>query len=109
MVKYFSTTCRSIFNLFLCLHKLIIDVKSLQFSVSITCRTELTGSVIIILNCRIAAIALQPRSRGYLTLRSVDPAEPPILHANYFSNEHELNVLVDGARIAFKLANTTVS
>lgn len=56
----------------------------------------------------IAVIALHPKSRGYLTLRSADPTEPPILQPNYFLEEHELNVLVDGARVAYRLANTTL-
>lgn len=58
---------------------------------------------------RIAAIALQPRSRGFVSIRSVDPTQPPIMQPNYFYDEHELNVIVDAARIAYKLVNTTVS
>ncbi|CAK1541634.1 unnamed protein product [Leptosia nina] len=56
----------------------------------------------------ISAIALQPRSRGYLTLRSIDPTEPPIMQPNYFFNEHELEVLVEAARTAYRLTNTTI-
>nr|XP_026501327.1 glucose dehydrogenase [FAD, quinone]-like [Vanessa tameamea]XP_026501328.1 glucose dehydrogenase [FAD, quinone]-like [Vanessa tameamea] len=56
----------------------------------------------------ISAIALQPRSRGYLTLKSIDPTQPPLMQPNYFLNEHELNVAADAARIAYRLANTTI-
>ncbi|CAH2093881.1 unnamed protein product [Euphydryas editha] len=56
----------------------------------------------------ISAIAVQPRSRGYLTLQSVDPTQPPLMQPNYFLDEHELNVLVDAARISYRLANTTI-
>ncbi|KAG6446817.1 glucose dehydrogenase [FAD, quinone] [Manduca sexta] len=56
----------------------------------------------------ISAVALQPRSRGYLTLQSVDPTAPPLMQPNYFLDEHELNVLVDAARIAYRLSNTTI-
>ncbi|VVC99737.1 unnamed protein product [Leptidea sinapis] len=56
----------------------------------------------------IAAISLQPRSRGYLTLQSLDPAQPPLMQPNYFYDEHELNVLVDAAKTAYRLANTTI-
>ncbi|XP_026740214.1 glucose dehydrogenase [FAD, quinone]-like [Trichoplusia ni] len=56
----------------------------------------------------IAAIALQPRSRGFVSIRSVDPTQPPIMQPNYFYDEHELNVIVDAARIAYKLVNTTI-
>nr|XP_034827831.1 glucose dehydrogenase [FAD, quinone]-like [Maniola hyperantus] len=56
----------------------------------------------------ISAIALQPRSRGYLTLESTDPQQPPKLQPNYFLDEHELDVVVDAARIAYRIANTTI-
>ncbi|XP_034827830.2 glucose dehydrogenase [FAD, quinone]-like [Maniola hyperantus] len=56
----------------------------------------------------ISVIAVQPRSRGYLTLESTDPQQPPKLQPNYFLEEHELDVIVDGARIAYRLANTTI-
>ncbi|XP_052738928.1 glucose dehydrogenase [FAD, quinone] [Bicyclus anynana] len=56
----------------------------------------------------ISAIALQPRSRGYLTLESTDPLQPPVMQPNYFLDEHELDVLVDASRIAYRLANTTI-
>ncbi|CAG4932911.1 unnamed protein product [Colias eurytheme] len=56
----------------------------------------------------ISPIALQPRSRGYLTLRSADPFDKPVLQPNYFDEEHELNVLVEASKIAYRLANTTL-
>ncbi|CAH2052115.1 unnamed protein product, partial [Iphiclides podalirius] len=56
----------------------------------------------------IAAIALQPRSRGYVTLRSTNPADPPVMQPNYFYDEHEMNVLVEASRVAYRLANTTI-
>ncbi|CAK1541633.1 unnamed protein product [Leptosia nina] len=55
----------------------------------------------------ISPIALQPRSRGFLTLSSTDPFDPPIMQPNYFDDEHELNVLVEASKIAYQLANTT--
>ncbi|KAJ8711297.1 hypothetical protein PYW07_008539 [Mythimna separata] len=56
----------------------------------------------------ISAIALQPRSRGFVSIRSVDPTQAPVMQPNYFYEDHELNVLVDAARIAYRLANTTI-
>ncbi|XP_063541276.1 glucose dehydrogenase [FAD, quinone]-like isoform X1 [Cydia strobilella] len=56
----------------------------------------------------ISAIALQPRSRGYLAVGSADPLQPPLMQPNYFFDEHELDVLVDAAWIAHRLANTTI-
>ena len=29
---------------------------------------------------------LRPQSRGYVTLRSKDPEDPPLIHPNYFPN-----------------------
>ncbi|CAG9559115.1 unnamed protein product [Danaus chrysippus] len=56
----------------------------------------------------ISVVALQPRSRGYLTLQSTDPTQPPLMEPNYFYDDYELKVLIDGARIAYRLANTTI-
>ncbi|XP_072934415.1 glucose dehydrogenase [FAD, quinone]-like [Epargyreus clarus] len=56
----------------------------------------------------IYAVCLQPRSRGYLTLQSQDPQYPPFMEPNYFDNEHELNVVVEAAKIAYRLANSTI-
>ncbi|CAH4027729.1 unnamed protein product [Pieris brassicae] len=56
---------------------------------------------------KISPIALQPHSRGYLTLKSANPSDPPIMQPNYFSDDHELNVLVEASKIAYRLANTT--
>ncbi|CAG9104105.1 unnamed protein product [Plutella xylostella] len=56
----------------------------------------------------ISAISLQPRSRGYLTLQSTNPADPPLMQPNYFLEGHEMEVLVDAAKIAYRLANTTI-
>ncbi|XP_032526853.2 glucose dehydrogenase [FAD, quinone]-like [Danaus plexippus] len=56
----------------------------------------------------ISVVALQPRSRGYLTLQSTDPTQPPLMEPNYFYDDHELKVLIDGAKIAYRLANTTI-
>ena len=57
---------------------------------------------------RISCIALNPKSRGYVSIRSVDPTQPPVLQPNYLHEEHDLDVIVDAARIAYALANTTV-
>ncbi|CAF4916935.1 unnamed protein product [Pieris macdunnoughi] len=56
----------------------------------------------------ISAIALQPKSRGFLTLRSGDPFDHPLFHPNYFQDDHDLAVLVEAARTAYRLANTTI-
>ncbi|WP_322102488.1 GMC family oxidoreductase [Paraburkholderia sp. J41] len=47
---------------------------------------------------------VRPRSRGWLGLRSPDPAAPPQIHPNYFADPHDRELLVRGLRLARKLA-----
>ncbi|XP_015520001.1 glucose dehydrogenase [FAD, quinone] [Neodiprion lecontei] len=53
-----------------------------------------------------APTLLRPRSRGYITLRDADPDSPPIIVPNYFGDPHDLDVLVQGALIAYNLSQT---
>jgi choline dehydrogenase len=48
----------------------------------------------------------QPRSRGFLKLRSADPMDAPIITPGYFSAEEDLDALVEGVRLAQALAHT---
>ncbi|MCZ6771073.1 MAG: choline dehydrogenase [Proteobacteria bacterium] len=48
------------------------------------------------------------RSVGRLTLRSADPTDKPLIDPNYFADEADLEVLVEGVKIARKLLNSTV-
>jgi choline dehydrogenase-like flavoprotein len=52
----------------------------------------------------IAAVALQPRSRGSVRLRSADPHDAPDIDPNYLADPEDLRVLVEGARIAGRIA-----
>ncbi|XP_054004393.1 glucose dehydrogenase [FAD, quinone]-like isoform X2 [Hylaeus anthracinus] len=54
----------------------------------------------------VTALLLRPRSAGYVKLRSTDPQEHPILVSNYFKDTHDLDVLIDGAKIAHKISET---
>jgi choline dehydrogenase len=47
---------------------------------------------------------LQPQSRGEIMLRSPDPREAPSIHANYLDAEVDRRTLVDGLRIARRIA-----
>ncbi len=47
---------------------------------------------------------LQPESRGYISLKSTDPLAHPKIQPNYFSAENDVKVLVEGIKIARKLA-----
>jgi choline dehydrogenase-like flavoprotein len=43
-------------------------------------------------------ILLRPRSRGRVKLRSKDPFHPPLLYANYFDDDYDLQILVEGVK-----------
>lgn len=45
-------------------------------------------------------------SRGHISLRSDDPAAPPVIDPNYLSEKADLDVLVSGLRLARKIART---
>lgn len=49
---------------------------------------------------------IRPRSLGSLTLRSANPADPPCIHAGYLSAPRDLAALVEGVKIARRLAHT---
>jgi choline dehydrogenase len=55
----------------------------------------------------IGPVAIKPRSRGTVTLRSADPRERPAIDPNYLDDPEDLRVLVEGARIAKRLAATS--
>ncbi|MFQ5562197.1 MAG: GMC family oxidoreductase [Parvularculaceae bacterium] len=46
---------------------------------------------------------LRPKSRGAVTLASVDPTAPPAIDPNFLSDEDDLQRLVKGARISLRL------
>ena len=48
----------------------------------------------------ISTILLQPKSRGYVELKSPDPAEQPVLHPRFLDNEEDVARLIHGLRIA---------
>jgi choline dehydrogenase len=50
-------------------------------------------------------VAQRPQSRGRLALSSADPQAPPQIDLNFLSVQRELDVLVDGVRTCWKLAN----
>ncbi|XP_063219271.1 glucose dehydrogenase [FAD, quinone]-like [Bacillus rossius redtenbacheri] len=55
----------------------------------------------------VRGILLRPKSRGFLTLNSTNPVwGPPIIYPRYFSESPDLDVVVDGIRIATQLAYT---
>ncbi len=48
----------------------------------------------------------RPDSRGAVSLRSPDPADRPVIHANYLSAPSDQHAMVAGARIGQRIART---
>ncbi|MBO9202145.1 MULTISPECIES: GMC family oxidoreductase [Niastella] len=55
---------------------------------------------------RFLPIVATPKSTGSIALRSNDPAQPPVIKANYLQNEMDLKVLMEGYRLTRELAFT---
>jgi choline dehydrogenase-like flavoprotein len=47
---------------------------------------------------------LQPVSRGFVRLRSTDPADKPVIKPNYLSTDEDRRVAADSVRVARKIA-----
>lgn len=54
----------------------------------------------------IAPLLMRPRSRGYLQLRSSDARVHPLIHANYYDDPLDMAVMVEGLKMAHRLAQT---
>lgn len=54
----------------------------------------------------LSTILLRPRSVGYLTLRSSNILDPPVIEPNYLSNETDLLTLVEGFKHLREAAKT---
>jgi choline dehydrogenase len=54
----------------------------------------------------LAVGALEPRSRGRLTLAAADPDVPPVMDHGYLSDPHDVTVLLEGIERARELAAT---
>jgi choline dehydrogenase len=48
---------------------------------------------------------LQPTSRGFIRLRSADPAQAPVIQPNYLSTEEDRRVAGDSIRVARRIAS----
>ncbi len=46
----------------------------------------------------ISVVLLHPESKGSITLRSINPADPPKIQANYLTSEQDLKILIEGLK-----------
>ncbi|MGA9314987.1 MAG: GMC family oxidoreductase N-terminal domain-containing protein [Solirubrobacteraceae bacterium] len=53
----------------------------------------------------LAAVGLQPASRGHLRLRDANPATPPVIEPSYLSDERDFKPMLHGIRLARQIAN----
>jgi choline dehydrogenase len=53
--------------------------------------------------CQATCIPCRPESRGWLRIRSPDPAAPPSIQPNYLSTQADKDTLIAGLRIARKV------
>jgi choline dehydrogenase len=49
---------------------------------------------------------IRPNSRGRITLRSSNPLDAPLIHANYFADPRDTQAVVEGLRIARAIGET---
>ncbi|KAI5706199.1 hypothetical protein M8J75_005714 [Diaphorina citri] len=49
---------------------------------------------------------LYPRSRGKVLLKDSHPLTPPLIHANFFNDTRDLDVIVEGIKMAIELSKT---
>ncbi|KAI5642555.1 GMC oxidoreductase domain-containing protein [Phthorimaea operculella] len=54
------------------------------------------------------AVALLPRSVGYLTLQSADPRDPPLFYPEYFTHPDDMLMVKDAARYIQRIFDTDV-
>ncbi|XP_031838213.1 glucose dehydrogenase [FAD, quinone] [Nomia melanderi] len=55
----------------------------------------------------ILPLLLRPRSSGWVRLRSRNPLAAPDINPNYFTHKEDMDVLVEGIRIAMQVSNTS--
>lgn len=54
----------------------------------------------------ILPLLLRPKSTGWVKLRSKNPLHKPVIEPNYFAHQEDINVLVEGIKIAINMSST---
>jgi choline dehydrogenase len=57
------------------------------------------------LEAAVMVFHMKPRSRGRISLRSADPAEPPLVERGFLSDARDLPVIVEGIELARRIAD----
>ncbi|KAI4503240.1 hypothetical protein M0802_001462 [Mischocyttarus mexicanus] len=56
----------------------------------------------------ILPLLLKPKSTGWIRLKSKNPLTHPDINPNYFAHKEDMDILIDGIRIAISVSNTSV-
>ncbi|XP_023210401.1 glucose dehydrogenase [FAD, quinone]-like [Centruroides sculpturatus] len=48
----------------------------------------------------------RPKSRGFVSIRSSDPHDDPVIDLNFFSHPYDLKVIVEGFKYCLRMAST---
>lgn len=51
-------------------------------------------------------VLLRPKSRGYITLRSRNPYEHPVINPNYLSHPDDVATIVEGMKLAIQIGHS---
>ncbi|XP_014216414.1 glucose dehydrogenase [FAD, quinone]-like [Copidosoma floridanum] len=54
----------------------------------------------------IVPVLMRPKSRGHVKLRGPDPLDPPVLEANYYERQEDVDAMVRGIKAAIRVAST---
>ncbi|XP_023248307.1 glucose dehydrogenase [FAD, quinone]-like [Copidosoma floridanum] len=54
----------------------------------------------------IVPVLMRPKSRGRVKLRGPDPLDPPVLEANYYERQEDVDTMVRGIKAAIRVAST---
>ncbi|KAK4014962.1 glucose dehydrogenase [FAD, quinone] [Daphnia magna] len=54
----------------------------------------------------VVPMLLRPKSVGYIRLQSADPFDKPLIYPNYFVDDQDVRVLVEGVKIGLALGET---